>query len=58
MIELEKAHFFLKLLFYQDIGHNSFRAYKFLKTGVPGKYKPVSSRAKFTGLLYIKLMLI
>ena len=42
----------------ESMRHNSFKAEKFLKTGVHGKYILVSSRAKFTGLLYLKLMLI
>ena len=42
----------------EAIRHNDFKAYKFPKTGVHGKHILVSSRAKFTRLLYLKLMLI
>ena len=40
------------------IRHNSDKAYKSLKTGVHGKYILGSSRAKFTRLLFLRLMLI
>ena len=38
--------------------HNSYKAYKFPKTGGHGKYILVSSKAMFTRLLYLKLTLI
>ena len=42
----------------KSIQHNPYKVYKFLKTGVHGKYILIYSRAKFTRLLYLKLMLI
>ena len=40
----------------ESIRHDSFKAYKFFKTGVHGKYILASSGAKCTRLLYLKLM--
>ena len=40
--------FFKNCYSIESMRHNSFKANKFLKTGVHGKYRLVSSRAKFT----------
>ena len=59
MIELEKVHYFFKATILSSPSVRIFfKAYKFLKTGVHGKYILVFSIAKFTRLLYLKLMLI
>ena len=44
---------FLSYYSIESIRDNSFKAYKFPKTGVHVKCKPVSSRTKFTRLLYL-----
>ena len=50
--------FFKSYYSIESVRHNFFKAYKFLKTGVHEKYILVSSKAMFTRLLYLKLMLI
>ena len=56
LIELE--NYLLSYYSIKSIQHNSFKVYKFLKTEVYTKYILISSTAKFTRLLYRKLILI
>ena len=57
LIELEKVHYFLCYYSIESILHNSFKVCKFIKTEVHGKCILISSRGKFTRLLYQKLIL-
>ena len=52
------TQYFLSCYSIESIRHNSFKAYQFLKTEVHGKCILISSRTKFSRLLYLKLMLI
>ena len=54
----KKSTLFLSYYSIEYIRHNSLTICKFLKSGVPEKYILVSSIAKFTRLVYVKLILI
>ena len=58
-MELEKAHYFFKATFLTSLSNIILlKPTNFSKQWFMENYKLVSSRAKFTRLLYLKLMLI
>ena len=53
-MELKKVHYFFEALSIESIRLNSFKVYKFLKTGVHGKFILISSRGKVTWISLFK----
>ena len=54
----KSTSFFKNYYSIESVRNNSFKAYKFIKTGVHGKYILLSSRAKFKRFLCLKFILV